>query len=82
MRTSLPRTIRAIRAALPEGKRSEFAADLDDVEAGGLAVVVTKWWTRAVVWSSRDTMEELERVRAGTARTLPIEQVLGADWRG
>lgn len=82
VRATLPRTIRAIRAALPEEKRPEFAADLEDTEAGGLAVVVTKWWTRAVVWSSPDTMAELEKVRAGTARTVPIEQVLGADWRG
>ncbi|HEV2344719.1 MAG TPA: hypothetical protein VGS97_11545 [Actinocrinis sp.] len=78
----LPRTIRAIRAALPEEKRPEFAADLEDTEAGGLAVVVTKWWTRAVVWSSPETMAELANVRAGTARTVPIEQVLGVGWRG
>jgi hypothetical protein len=81
-RTHLPRTIKAIRAALPTDRRTEFLAELDDVEAGGLAVVVTKWWTRAVVWSDPATMAELESVRAGTSHSVPIEDVLGAGWRG
>jgi hypothetical protein len=78
----LPRTIKAIRAALPADRRPEFAAELDDVEAGGLAAVVTKWWTRAVVWSDPTTMVELAHVHDGTSRAVPIENVLGAHWRG
>lgn len=81
-RVRLPRTIKAIRAALPAEKRAQFAAELDDAEAGGLAVVVTKWWTRAVVWSDAATMTELGAVHAGTARAVPIEDVLGVGWRG
>ena len=81
-RVHLPRTIKAIRAALPADKRKQFAAELDDVEAGGLAVVVTKWWTRALVWSDSATVAELEAVRAGASRAVPLEDVLGAGWRG
>jgi len=78
--TTLPRTIRAIRSALPEDKRAEFAADLDDTEAGGLALMVDKWWSRAVVWSSPQTMAKLESFRAGTLRTVPAKEVFGSRW--
>lgn len=79
-RVTLPRTIRAIRAALPEAKRPEFAADLDDTEAGGLVAVVDKWWTRAVVWSSPETMAQLRDYRAGTLRTRSAKEVFGERW--
>ena len=80
MRTTLPRTIRAIRAALPEDKRTEFAADLEDTEAGGLVTVVDKWWTRAVVWSSPGTMAQLDAYRAGTLSTRTAKDVFGDRW--
>jgi hypothetical protein len=62
----LPRTIRAIRAALPAERRSEFQAELDDMDAGGLAQVVETWWARAVVWSSPTTTARLAECDAGT----------------
>jgi hypothetical protein len=80
VRTTLPRTIRAIRAALPADKRPEFAADLEDTEAGGLVTVVDKWWTRAVVWSSPETMAQLDAYRAGTLRTRTAKDVFGDRW--
>lgn len=80
VRITLPRTIRAIRAALPEDRRAQFAADLEDTDAGGLVTVVDKRWTRAVVWSSPETMAQLREYQAGTLRTVPAKDVLGDRW--
>jgi hypothetical protein len=66
----LPRTIRAISAALPVEKRAEFQAELDDMDAGGLAQVVDTWWARAVVWSSPTTTARLAECNAGTAELV------------
>jgi hypothetical protein len=63
----LPRTIRAIRAALPAEQRAEFQAELDDMPAGGLAQVVETWWARAVVWSSPTTAARLAECNSGRA---------------
>jgi hypothetical protein len=60
---------------LPTDKRAEFAAELDDSEAGGLANVVDRWWTRAVVWSSPKAMAKLTAADAGQLTFVPIEQV-------
>ena len=79
-RVYLPRTIKAIRAALPAEKRAEFAAELDDSEAGGLAVVVERWWTRAVVWSSPSTMAKLDAYDAGEWQGVPAAEALGDHW--
>jgi hypothetical protein len=79
-RVHLPRTIKAIRAALPIGERARFAAELDDSEAGGLAVVVERWWTRAVVWSSPSTIAKLDAYDAGEWHGLPVAEVLGDRW--
>jgi hypothetical protein len=79
-RVHLPRTIKSIRSALPADKRAQFAAELDDSEAGGLAIVVERWWMRAVVWSSPSTMAKLDAYDAGERHGLPIAEVLGDHW--
>ena len=71
----LPRTIKAIRAALPADKRAQFTTELDDSEAGGLANVVDRWHTRALVWSSPKAMAKLAAADAGQLTFVPIEQV-------
>jgi len=74
-RISLPRTIRAIKQALTAEQRAQFMAELEDIEAGGLRAVVEKWWLTAVLNLS-GTWERVEQVKAGTARTAPIEDVI------
>lgn len=74
-RTTLQRTVRAVRAALPESKRVEFMAELDDADAGGLSAVLDRWWTRAVVWSNPTAMAKLAAADAGQLEFVPIEQV-------
>ena len=74
-RVHLPRTIKSVRSALPVEKRAQFATELDDSEAGGLANVVDRWWTRAVVWSSPRTMAKLAAADAGQLTFVPIEEV-------
>ena len=82
-RVRLPRTIKAIRTALPAEKRAQFAAELDDSEAGGLANVVDRWWTRAVVWSSPKAMASLAAADAGQLTFVPIEEVFpDFPWNG
>jgi hypothetical protein len=79
-RVHLPRTIKSIRSALPVEEQARFAAELDDSEAGALAVVVERWWTRAVVWSSPSTMAKLDAYDAGEWHGLPVAEVLGHRW--
>ena len=74
-RVSLPRTIKAVRAALPEDMRAQFMAELEDADAGGLALVLDTWWTRAVVWNSPKTMGAFASMRAGTWRGIPADEV-------
>lgn len=71
----LPRTIRAIRAALPDDKRAQFVLELDDSEAGSLVNVVERWHTRALVWSNPKAMAKLAAGDAGRLTFVPIEQV-------
>jgi hypothetical protein len=71
----LPRTIKAIRAALPEDQRGRFAAELDDVDAGGLAQVVDTWWARALVWSNPGTMANLAACNDGTGRLIDAREL-------
>jgi hypothetical protein len=71
----LPRTIRAIRAALPAEKRDEFKAELDDMDAGGLAQVVETWWARAVVWSSPATLARLAECGSGRAEFIDATEL-------
>lgn len=71
----LPRKIRAVRQALTVEQREQFAAELDDANAGGLAQVVERWWTQAVLNLS-GTRNRIDAVKAGTARTAPIEAVI------
>lgn len=74
-RIVLPRKIRAIRQALSVEQREQFAAELDDIDAGGLRAVVEKWWMTAVLNLS-GTWDRIEQVKAGTARTVPVEDVI------
>jgi hypothetical protein len=74
---TLPRTIRAVRAALPAERRAEFAAELED---GDVAEVFNRWWLRAIVYASPETMTELAKVKAGTWRGVPAEEVFGERW--
>lgn len=73
----IARTVKAVRAALPPDKRAQFMAELDE---GDVMEVFETWWMRAVVWSSPETMAEFAKVRAGTFRGVPAEQVFGARW--
>jgi hypothetical protein len=72
---SLPRTIRAIKQALTAEQRDQFMAELEDIEAGGLRAVVEKWWLTAVL-NRAGTWERVAAVESGTARTVPIEDVI------
>src|SRR5258708_24114826 len=74
----LPRTIRAIGGALPEDKRAEFAAELEDTEAAGLALVGGKRLSRAVVWSSPQPLGTLGGVPARTLGPGPARPALAA----
>lgn len=71
----LPRTIKAIRNALSADKQAQFAAELDSSEAGGLANVVDRWWTRAVVWSNTAAMAKMAAADDGQLTFVPIDQV-------
>lgn len=73
-RIVLPRKIGAIKQALTAEQRDEFMAELEDIEAGGLRATVEKWWLTAVM-NRAGTWERVEQVQAGTARTVPIEDV-------
>lgn len=74
-RISLPRTIRAIKQALTAEQRDQFMAELEDIEAGGLRAVVEKWWMTAVM-NRAGTWDRIAEVRTGTARTVPVEDVI------
>ncbi|ACU71807.1 hypothetical protein Caci_2898 [Catenulispora acidiphila DSM 44928] len=74
-RISLPRTIRAIKQALTAEQRNQFMAELEDIEAGSLRATVEKWWLTAVM-NRAGTWGRVEQVKAGTARTVPIEDVI------
>lgn len=74
-RISLPRTIRAIKQALTAEQRIQFMAELEDIEAGGLRATVEKWWLTAVLNLS-GTWDRVEAVKAGAARTVPVEDVI------
>lgn len=75
-RITLPRTIRAVRRALTPEQQQQFAAELEDANAGGLAQVVERWWTHGVINLAPGARERIAQVKAGTARTVPIEDVL------
>lgn len=74
-RIVLPRTINAIRQALTAEQREAFAAELGDMEAGGLRATVEKWWRTALL-NKAGTWDRIAEVKAGTARTMPIEAVI------
>lgn len=73
----LPRTIAAVRRALPEERRAEFAAEMEN---GEQPATFEAWWMRAVVYSSPRTMELIAQSKAGTLKTVPAEQVFGDRW--
>lgn len=76
----VPRTISGVRAALDPQARAQFQAELESTELGAIAALLETWWTRAVVWSSPETMAELEKVRAGTWHGVPAAEVFGERW--
>ena len=73
----VPRTIRAVREALPAEQRAQFAAEMD---VGEQPATFEGWWMRAVVYSSPRTLALLEQARAGALKTVPAEQVFGDRW--
>jgi hypothetical protein len=74
---SLPRTIRAVREALPAEMRARFAAEMD---TGEQPATFEAWWMCAVVYSSPRTVVLLEQAHAGTLKTVPAAQVFGDRW--
>ena len=74
---AMPRTIAAVRAALPTEQRAKFAAEM---ESGEQPATFETWWMRAVVYSSPRTMELIAQSRAGTLKTVPASEVFGDRW--
>lgn len=75
-RVALPRTIRAVRSALTPEQRERFAAELDDMNAGGLAQVVERWWVEAVINSTAGARQRMVMAEAGTLPTVPLVDIL------
>lgn len=75
-RIVLPRTVRAVKQALTPEQRDKFAAELEDANAGGLAQVVERWWRSALLNKAPGARDRIAAVKAGTARTLPMEAVV------
>lgn len=67
------RTIRAVRAALPEDQRAKFAAEMED---GDVAAVLNRWWMRAVAYTTSSVAAGFAALDAGTLRTVPAADVL------
>jgi hypothetical protein len=81
IRVSLPRTIKAVRAALPEDQRAQFTAELEDAAgAGGIAVVFNAWWSRALVLSTPAAVTALDAVRSPHWRGIPAAELFGNRW--
>lgn len=74
-RITLPRTIRAVRGALTPEQREQFNAELEDVNAAGLRATLEKWWLMGVL-NLAGSWDRIAQVEAGTARTIPIEDVI------
>ncbi|HEV2636319.1 MAG TPA: hypothetical protein VGX23_14290 [Actinocrinis sp.] len=77
--TRLPRTLRAVRTALPDDKRAQFAAELED---GDVVAVFERWWMYASVVSSPRAMGELAKLQArdGSFVAVPAAEVFGTAW--
>ncbi|GGL04970.1 hypothetical protein GCM10014719_03970 [Planomonospora parontospora subsp. antibiotica] len=75
----LPRTIKAIRAALPPGQRERFRAEVEAADLSMLPGVVRSWWGRAIVLADQRTVAALERSRSGELDRVPAEDAL-PDW--
>ena len=75
----LPRTLRAVRGALPEDKRAQLAAELED---GDVAAVFERWWLYANVVTNPRAMSELAKLKArdGSFVGVPAAEVFGAAW--
>lgn len=74
-RIVLPKKIGTVRAALTAAEREQFAEQLDDAEASALEEVVEYWWIRGLMNLS-GSWEHIRAVESGTARVIPIEDVL------
>jgi hypothetical protein len=75
----LPRTLKAVRAALPDDKRAQLTAELEE---GDVAAVFEKWWMYASVVTSPRAMDQLTKLKArdGSFVGVPAGEVFGAAW--
>lgn len=71
------RTVKAVRTALPEPLRVQFAAELDE---GNPFEVFERWWLTALAYANPASMAEAEKVAAGTFVGTPAEVVFGQAW--
>ena len=76
----IAKTVSAVRAALPADRRVDFQAEIESTPLHELAGVLEAWWMRAVVLSDPESVAAFEEARAGTLRTVPIEEVFGERW--
>lgn len=73
----VPRTLRGVRAALPEDQRAAFAAELED---GNLTEVFETWWLRAVALTTPSVAEGFAQIKAGIWQGTPAAEVFGDRW--
>ena len=72
----LPRTIAAVREALPSADAEEFSAVVDSTEVVELPGVFEHWWRRAVLNQRAGLLERIEAGRgSGTGRSVAVEDV-------
>lgn len=76
--TERPRTIRAIRAALTAEQRTRFDQDLQDADPADLFSLVGRWAALAQVNSAPAVDQQADAIRAGTAPTQSIGEVIPA----
>jgi hypothetical protein len=76
--TERPRTIRAIRAALTTEQRARFSQALEDADPADLFALVGRWAALAQVNSDPTVDQQADAVRAGTAPTHSIGEVIPA----
>ncbi len=73
----MPRTIHAVRVALPQELRAQFN---EEMETGEQPATFEHWWARAIIQSSPRTTALLEQARTGTLKSVPASTVFGDRW--
>jgi hypothetical protein len=73
-----PRTVGAIRAALPPQLRERFQAALDDADPSELFELVARWAAVAQTTADPDVDTAVAEVRAGTAEVVELDEVFPA----